>query len=84
MMVAEVAGVNNDLGNKLRSSPSYDEIAEALNVKGFERRSPFKLDQAILGQNSMTLRRYGSGHLCYDAGQNPELFKIQLGQSRLL
>jgi hypothetical protein len=41
MMVAEVAGVNNDLGNRLRSLPSYDEIAEALNVKGFERRSPY-------------------------------------------
>ncbi|KAJ6964612.1 hypothetical protein NC652_002762 [Populus alba x Populus x berolinensis] len=61
-MVAEVAGVNNDLSNKLRSSPSYDEIAEALNVKGFERRSPFSPDQAILGQNRMTLRRYDSGH----------------------
>jgi len=71
MMVAEV---NNDLGNKLRSSPSYDEIAETLNAKGFERRSPFSLDQAILAQNRMTLRMYDSGHLCYDASQNHELF----------
>ncbi|KAH8498911.1 hypothetical protein H0E87_017723 [Populus deltoides] len=63
MLVAKIAGANNDLSNKLRRSPSYDEIAEVLNMKvstvrlGFERgRSPISLDQAVLGQNSLTLQ----------------------------
>uniref|UniRef100_A0A6N2L2Y0 RNA polymerase sigma-70 domain-containing protein n=1 Tax=Salix viminalis TaxID=40686 RepID=A0A6N2L2Y0_SALVM len=63
MLVAKIAGATNDLNNKLRRSPSYDEIAEVLNVKvstvrlGFERgRSPISLDQAVLGQNSLTLQ----------------------------
>ncbi|KAJ6895802.1 RNA polymerase sigma factor sigD [Populus alba x Populus x berolinensis] len=63
MLVAKIAGANNDLRNKLRRPPSYDEIAEVLNMKvstvrlGFERgRSPISLDQAVLGQNSLTLQ----------------------------
>ncbi|KAI9388406.1 hypothetical protein POPTR_009G057200v4 [Populus trichocarpa] len=63
MLVAKIAGANNDLSNKLRRSPSYDEIAKVLNMKvstvrlGFERgRSPISLDQAVLGQNSLTLQ----------------------------
>ncbi|KAJ6984786.1 hypothetical protein D5086_017943 [Populus alba] len=63
MLVAKIAGANNDLRNKLRRPPSYDEIAEVLNMKvstvrlGFERgRTPISLDQAVLGQNSLTLQ----------------------------
>ncbi|KAG6761057.1 hypothetical protein POTOM_034247 [Populus tomentosa] len=63
MLVAKIAGANNDLRNKLRRPPSYDEIAEVLNMKvstvrlGFERgRSPISLDQAVLGQNNLTLQ----------------------------
>ncbi|KAH8498909.1 hypothetical protein Peur_074071 [Populus x canadensis] len=68
MLVAKIAGANNDLSNKLRRSPSYDEIAEVLNMKvstvrlGFERgRSPISLDQAVLGQNSLTLQEIITG-----------------------
>ncbi|CAK7330927.1 unnamed protein product [Dovyalis caffra] len=63
MLVAKIAEANNDLSNKLRRSASYDEIAKVLNMKvstvrlGFERsRSPISLDQAVLGQNRMTLQ----------------------------
>lgn len=61
--MTKIAETKAVLGKKLGRLPSYDEIAEVLNVHvstvrfGYERsRSPISLNRAVTDQGSMTLQ----------------------------
>ncbi|KAF7824595.1 RNA polymerase sigma factor sigD, chloroplastic [Senna tora] len=67
-MVAKVAEANNVLSKRLRRVPTYDEMAEFLNVNASTVRllserikTPISLDKAMIDQGHMTLQEIMGG-----------------------
>ncbi|PON50310.1 RNA polymerase sigma factor [Parasponia andersonii] len=67
-MVAKVVEANNVLSRRLRRLPTYDEIAEVLNVDvssvrlvSQRNRPPISLDRAVTDQGCMTLQEIITG-----------------------
>jgi len=62
-MVAKIAEANNVLRRRLRRKPTYNEIAEVLNVNvstvklvSEKSRQPISLDKAITDQSNLILK----------------------------
>jgi len=62
-MVAKIAEANNVLGRRLRRKPTYNEIAEVLNVNvstvklvSERSRQPISLDRAKTDQSNLILK----------------------------
>jgi len=62
-MVAKIAEANNVLRRRLRQKPTYNEIAEVLNVNvstvklvSEKSRQPISLDKAITDQSNLILK----------------------------
>ncbi|KAG8391193.1 hypothetical protein BUALT_Bualt01G0162200 [Buddleja alternifolia] len=88
-LVPRICEANDGLSRRLRRFPTYDEIAEAINVETSivrlatqRNRSPISLDQAITGRGCMSLQAIipGPAEITPEAMVMKDMLKPEIGK----